>query len=287
MRAPTSLIVVLLIGLTGCGRAPTQAEIEKKAAELIAEGHRKEELAAQEAIKIAEERERLASIQQEQREKVAADILSRTEQRETQRAGNAERAAAEQARREAVTGEIKTFLDNLWTESSQLNDNVIVKFNGQTAKEGMELVSPAGYSVKYLKRDGDYLVFVHDEDAFNLTLRKSVGGLAFAQVTHKQPIAPGFAVGQLLGNFSLGDAPAVNAGLTIMKATYGADQEQRDVKDLVKGKLTNGGLSFRANSSEFGGDPAFGKMKTFYIKYLYQGRLMEKSFQEGSQVSIP
>src|SRR5436309_7123101 len=73
----------------------------------------------EQAAKIAAERERLAELQQEQREKVAADLASRTDTREAQRAAQLERAAAEQARREGIVAELKTFVDSIWVERSQ------------------------------------------------------------------------------------------------------------------------------------------------------------------------
>jgi hypothetical protein len=72
-----------------------------------------------------------------------------------------------------------------------------------------------------------------------------------------------------------------------LKATYGAGQTQRDVKELVKSKLQNQRLDFRAHNGELGGDPAFGHVKAFYIKYVAGGRIKERSFREGEQVSLP
>jgi hypothetical protein len=62
-----------------------------------------------------------------------------------------------------------------------------------------------------------------------------------------------------------------------LKATYGAGSTQRDVKDLVKSKVQNGRLNFSAHSGELGGDPIFGQVKTFYIKYIFGGRVQEKA----------
>ncbi len=73
----------------------------------------------------------------------------------------------------------------------------------------------------------------------------------------------------------------------MLKASYGAGQVQRDVKDLVRSKIQNGRLDFSANSGELGGDPIFGQVKTFYIEYVANGRVMKKSFREGEHVSLP
>lgn len=243
-----------------------------------------------EAARIAAERERLAELQQQQREKVAADLASRTDTREAQRAANLERAAAEQARREGIVAELKTFIDSIWVERSQINETITLRMNGQPVKAGSALVSPAGYSVKYLKEDGDYFWFGYDEDAFSVTLKKTAGGLSIAETKYKQPLADGFQVDQKLPEApsgASGSTVATSRGLLVLKATYGADQTQRDVKDLVKSKIQNGRLDFHAHSGELGGDPIFGKVKTFYIKYVAGGHVIERSFREGEHVSIP
>lgn len=74
---------------------------------------------------------------------------------------------------------------------------------------------------------------------------------------------------------------------TVLKAFYGAGSTQRDVKDLVKSKIQNGRLNFRAHSGELSGDPMFGQRKIFYIKYISGGRAQERSFREADQVSLP
>jgi hypothetical protein len=80
---------------------------------------------------------------------------------------------------------------------------------------------------------------------------------------------------------------AASSGLLILKATYGAGDTQRDVKDLVESKIQNGRLDFQAQSDSLGGDPIFGQVKTLYIKYDSGGRVVEKSFKEGEHVSLP
>jgi hypothetical protein len=104
-------------------------------------------------------------------------------------------------------------------------------------------------------------------------------------------LADGFEVDQKLPEAPSGGTVsttlAASRGLLILKASYGAGQVQRDVKDLVKSKIQNGRLDFRAHSGELGGDPIFGQVKTFYVKYVSNGRLMEKSFREGEHVSLP
>jgi hypothetical protein len=272
------LVSLCCLSVCSCGKSPpSQDGIEDRIQE--------------QALKIAAERERLAELQQEQREKVAADLASRTDMREASRAANLERAAAEQARRQGITSELATFIDAMWIQVMQGSTTEALRMNGQPAKPGSIIVSPAGYSVTYTKHDGDYFWFTYDEDAFKLTFKKPYNGLSVIETKAKQPLADGFKVGQLIPEapsegFSAGD-PTVTRGLLVLQATYGSDQTQRDVKDLVKTKIQNGRLDFRASNHELGGDPIFGKVKTFYIKFASNGRVLEKSFREGEHVSLP
>ncbi|HEY5707398.1 MAG TPA: hypothetical protein VIS96_17705 [Terrimicrobiaceae bacterium] len=72
-----------------------------------------------------------------------------------------------------------------------------------------------------------------------------------------------------------------------MSATYGAESVRKDVKDIVKGKIQNGRVEFSAHSGELGGDPIFGKVKEFRIKYMHRGKVEERVFREGDRVSLP
>jgi hypothetical protein len=182
-------------------------------------------------------------------------------------------------------------MDTLWITVMQGSATEALRINGQSARPGSVIVSPAGYSVRYTGHDGDYFSFTYDEDAFTLTFKKPYAGLSLITMRAKQPLADGFKVGQPLpgvpsDSFSAG-RPTSSRGLLVLNATYGADQTQREVKDLVKSKIQNGRLNFRASNTELGGDPIFGRVKTFYIKYISNGRMVEKSFREGEHVSLP
>jgi hypothetical protein len=135
------------------------------------------------------------------------------------------------------------------------------------------------------------VIRVYDEDAFAVTLKKAAGGLSVAEVRAKQPLADGFQVGQMLPEVPSGNSPSgglmTSQGLLVLKATYGAGQTQRDVKDLVKSEIQNGRLDFSAHNGELGGDPVFGQVKTFAIKYISRGQAQERSFREGEHVSLP
>src|SRR5437867_12114256 len=102
-RYITPLPLVCCISLWSCSKqSPPPASPQNTSTDMEAR-------IQEQAAKIAAERERLAELQQEQREKVAADLASRTDTKEAQRAAQLEHAAAEQARREGIVAELKTF----------------------------------------------------------------------------------------------------------------------------------------------------------------------------------
>ena len=155
-----------------------------------------------EAIKIAEEREKLAELQQPQREKVAEDIAKRTDTREATRAANLERAAAEQARRDGIKSELAKFIDTLGIQIMRSNATEALRINSQPVRPGSVIVSPAGYSVTYTGHDGDYFSFTYDQDAaFTLTFKRPYDGLSLITMKAKQPLADGFEVDQPLPDF--------------------------------------------------------------------------------------
>jgi hypothetical protein len=287
--------LLLLVSLCSCNKSPSEAArttpTPERPVDIIRKTDKLNAKAQEEAAKIAEEREHLAELQQEQREKVAGDFSARRERQEALRAANMERAAAEQARRDGVAAEVTAFVDDLQIERGVLNDIRILRANGRPIKPGSMFASPSGYSVTFTKEDGDYFWFVHDEPAFSLTLQKPAVGLSIAERKRKLPLADGWKIDQNLPDVSSDVSGATSSsftrGLLVLKATYGAEQMQRDVKDLVKSKIQNGRLDFTAHSGELGGDPIFGKSKTFYIKYISNGRTVEKSFREGEHVSLP
>jgi hypothetical protein len=156
----------------------------------------------EEAIKIAEEREKLAELQQQQREKVAKDIAKRTDTREATRSANLESAAVEQARRDGIKSELAKFIDTLWIQIMRTNATEALRINSQSVRPGSVIVSPAGYSVTYTGHDGDYFSFTYDQDAaFTLTFKRPYDGLSLITTKAKQPLADGFEVDQPLPDF--------------------------------------------------------------------------------------
>jgi len=266
-----------------------EAAIEARALQLLEERKLKEEMAEVEALKIAEEREKLNMMAAEKREEIAADLSNRSESMEARRLANLELAATEMARRDAAAAEIKEFVDSIDIHLSKIDDKSTLRLNGELAKDDMMLISPAGYTIKYKGKEEDYYLFIYVDDSFELSLKRTARSVSFAKVTHKKPFAEGVPAGdaQSLAIASFGSPAVTSGGLTIMSATYGAENVRRDVKDIVKSKIQNGTLNFSAGSHELGGDPIFGKSKEFKIKYMHRGRIQERTFREGERVSIP
>ncbi len=189
---------------TGCGRsAATQAEIERRAQE-IADQRAKDdamkkretddERVAAETQKIAEQQANFAQMQQEEREKAAADIQLRTEQVQQKRMALMELAAAEQARREALATDVKTFVDDLDLSLSVVNDKATFRINGGVTSTNNLLISPAGFGVVYRGMDGDLYLFEYSDDAFSVSMKRPLRGVCLATIQHKKPFAEGISL---------------------------------------------------------------------------------------------
>lgn len=181
---------------------PTEEQKLKEAADSIKRRDQLEANAQQEAANIAAERERIAELQQEAREKVARDLASRTATIDAKRAAVLEQAAAEQARRERITSELAKFIDTSGIMIMRSNTREELRIHGQPVTPGSVIVSPAGYSVKYTGHDGDDFSFTYDQDAaFTLTFKRPYDGLSVITMKALEPLADGFEVGQPLPDF--------------------------------------------------------------------------------------
>ncbi len=266
-----------------------EATIEARAHQLLEDRKIQEDMAAVEALKIAEEREKLNMIAAGKREEIAADLSNRSEIMEAKRLAKMELAATEMARREAVTEEIKEFVDSIDITLSKIDDKSTLRLNNELAKENMLLITAAGNTVKYKGKDGDYYLFAFEDDSFELSLRRTSRSVSFAKITQKKPLDEGIQAGDArsLAIPPSGSPLVTSGGMIIISATYGADNVWRDVKGLVRSKVQNGRLAFSAGSGELGGDPVFGKSKEFRIKFMYRGKIQELKFREGGRVSLP
>jgi len=82
-------------------------------------------------------------------------------------------------------------------------------------------------------------------------------------------------------------AVPVSGPIAIISAVYGADGENKDVKDIVSGQVKDNTLAISVNNDTFGGDPCFGKMKQLTLEYEVGGKRLKKSVEEGATFSIP
>jgi len=291
-------IVIATSLLCGCSKQQNidDAEIERRAQKIVEEKLRNasQENAQIEAIKIAEQKALIEASAAEQRQRIAADMTARAAVLEAKREELSSRAATEKIRREMIAIDVKSYVDLIRISSTSIGNRIDYSIEGRDAKKDMIFASPAGYTVTYKGKEADYFIFEYSEPQFTLTLKRALNDLSLATIQHTQPLAEGISGtdGPLqLPSAITSDARqmsvSITGGLIIMKATYGADSVQKDVKEIVKQKVHSGRLDFDAHSGELGGDPIFGKVKTFYIEYISQGRLVKKSFREGEHVVIP
>jgi hypothetical protein len=65
----------------------------------------------------------------------------------------------------------------------------------------------------------------------------------------------------------------------IISATYGTEDVQRDVKEILQSKLNAGPVPVL--NSTFGGDPAFLKVKTLTVRYSRNREAHKQEYREG------
>ena len=75
--------------------------------------------------------------------------------------------------------------------------------------------------------------------------------------------------------------------LTIIRATYGAGNRNRDVTDRLRSLIREGRLTITANNDAFGGDPAPGARKVLMVTYSTSRGQQQTQVVEGSQLNIP
>jgi HEAT repeat protein len=80
------------------------------------------------------------------------------------------------------------------------------------------------------------------------------------------------------------------ARIEIVKATYGAGTNQRDVTEVLRKRAGSGQLIVLADPSfnkSFGGDPAPGQRKQLTVKYSVDGKAGEATFAEDTAIQLP
>jgi len=289
-------IVLSLILLSSCGdQSSSNKESSKKALEILVEQAQNEAKARAEKVREDEELSRLTKMVAEKRVLMEEDLSAKLKKNEAKREILLEIASIEMARRQVIVSEVNECVASLNIARSSINEKVTIKINNEPAKEGRVFVSPAGFSITYTGKDGDYYYFEMIDESFEVKLKRTEKGFCFAAVTHKKELAEGIPAENIpdtkLPTFTSAKriipARPFQENFVVIAATYGAGHIHRDVRDIVKSKIQYGQLGFSAHSGELGGDPIFGQVKTFYIKYLYQGKVYEKSFSEGSPVLLP
>lgn len=80
------------------------------------------------------------------------------------------------------------------------------------------------------------------------------------------------------------------ARVEILKATYGAAANQRDVTEVLRKRSGSGQLIVLADPSynkSLGGDPAPGQPKQLTVKYSIDGKVGETTFKEDAPIQLP
>lgn len=275
----TLLLILIVLGIY------YYYETQKKADELAAKKQQEEEQIKADQ-KLQEEEQAEADQKQKEDQDIAAQKL---QDEQTKAALRLQKAADELARREQIVAELKNYVDSLNILKSSITEGgtpvVTVHINDVATKDGGMLLIPSGLSITYKGIDGDYLLFEYDDDNFSVSLKRHEQGLSIATRKDKKPLFDGVTEADLI--HPNGEVPVGSEDLVIIKATYGTHSVERDITNLIKSKVNNGRLNISVNPAEIGGDPVAGQVKTFYIKYIYQGMIVEKSYKDFDQVSEP
>jgi hypothetical protein len=115
---------------------------------------------------------------------------------------------------------------------------------------------------------------------------------AIKDAAHKTVLAIAEKVGANMDDLRsvIGDGKIVPVDIEVVRATYGAGDQTKDVTAVVKksvGKLPIVSLDSPSYNSSFGGDPAPGVVKRLVVHYKMNGRNGEASFNENSKIILP
>ena len=75
--------------------------------------------------------------------------------------------------------------------------------------------------------------------------------------------------------------------LEILEATYGTEEKFNELTSILQSKIVNNRLNLLVRSSQLGGDPAFGEVKSLSVKYRFGGSSYRVSVSEYDTLSIP
>lgn len=76
-------------------------------------------------------------------------------------------------------------------------------------------------------------------------------------------------------------------GVRIVRAYYGWGGSTVNVTEVLRGRMSNGQISFVVTNSAMGGDPAIGADKILVVIYRYQGRESAAIVREGNTLTLP
>lgn len=74
--------------------------------------------------------------------------------------------------------------------------------------------------------------------------------------------------------------------MNILSASYFTPRESVDVTKTVR-LLYKENQSFKIDNESMGSDPEYGVVKQLKVKYSLNGKILEKTFQEGQNISLP
>jgi len=75
--------------------------------------------------------------------------------------------------------------------------------------------------------------------------------------------------------------------LRILRAQYGAGSRQFDVSERLNSQIQADHLSLRVTNDSMGGDPAEDKHKQLSVLYIYNGRQLRVTVEEGDYLNLP
>lgn len=85
----------------------------------------------------------------------------------------------------------------------------------------------------------------------------------------------------------LSTQPDSAADLAICTATYGAQDEGKDVTRILASRVKDGKLELLVSNENLGGDPVPGVVKKLQVEYLFAGKQHSATADEGETLSLP
>ena len=74
--------------------------------------------------------------------------------------------------------------------------------------------------------------------------------------------------------------------MNILSALYFTPRKNVDVTEKIR-SLYKEKQSFKIDNESMGSDPEYGVVKHLKVKYSLNGKTLEKTFQEGQNISLP